>query len=68
MRTHFYIAYRNAGDESVDSVGCFPTEKLDRKFLHDLLDEFIDGHKFPGNTSDLNQTCFQLNICDAQKE
>jgi hypothetical protein len=33
-----------------------------------LLDEFIDGHKFPGNVSDLNQTCFQLKVCNTHKD
>lgn len=42
MRITGQIQYLRPDNEDVHSDICFPTTNVDRKFLHDTLDEFLD--------------------------
>ena len=65
MNTFFYIAYQK-DNNGVDEIGCVSGN--DRKFFHDLLDEFLDNRNNPGNEANEDITCFKLSLCDENHE
>lgn len=43
MHCHVQIQYRDKNDECVESLDAFnPLEEIDRKFVHDMLDEYLN--------------------------